>query len=77
MVLKAETMRLMIPPASASIETPAITFRNVPVGCTCHHLWPLPQYGIEFPKIAGLMLSAILSDTAVPLPYLKARYWCW
>ena len=49
-----------------SIETSnPITFRNVPVGCTCTIIYGLyHEYGIDIPKnIAGLMLSAILSDT--------------
>ena len=49
-----------------SVETTnPITFRNVPVGCTCTILFGLyHEYGVEIPKnIAGLMLSAILSDT--------------
>ena len=49
-----------------SIETssPAY-FRNMPVGCTCtivHMMYR--ENGVEIPKnVAGLMLSAILSDT--------------
>ncbi len=49
-----------------SIETssPAL-FRNEPVGCTCTVLFSMYQEeGVEIPaNIAGLMLSAILSDT--------------
>ena len=49
-----------------SIETTApALFRNEPVGCTCTILFSMYQEaGIEIPSnIAGLMLSAILSDT--------------
>ena len=49
-----------------SIETTApALFRNEPVGCTCTILFSMYQEaGIEIPpNIAGLMLSAILSDT--------------
>ena len=49
-----------------SIETssPAL-FRNEPVGCTCTILYTIfGEKGVEIPKnIAGLMMSAILSDT--------------
>ena len=40
-------------------------FRNEPVGCTCTILYSMYQeQGVEIPKnIAGLMMSAILSDT--------------
>jgi manganese-dependent inorganic pyrophosphatase len=40
-------------------------FRNEPVGCTCTILYSIYQeHGVEIPKnIAGLMMSAILSDT--------------
>ncbi len=42
-----------------------INFRSMPVGCTCTIIYKLYQEaGIEIPKpIAGIMLSAILSDT--------------
>ena len=45
-------------------EAPAY-FRNVPVGCTCTIVYDIYQEkGIDIPaNIAGLMLSAILSDT--------------
>ncbi|WP_303132465.1 putative manganese-dependent inorganic diphosphatase [Olsenella phocaeensis] len=49
-----------------SIETSApVRFRNEPVGCTCTILYSMYQeQGVEIPKnIAGLMMSAILSDT--------------
>ena len=42
-----------------------INFRNMPVGCTNTIIYYLyKEYGIKIPKnIAGLMLSAIISDT--------------
>ncbi len=42
-----------------------VYFRNVPVGCTCTILWQMYQENdVEIPPTtAGLMLSAILSDT--------------
>lgn len=42
-----------------------INFRSMPVGCTCTLLYKIYQESnVEIPKnIAGLMLSAILSDT--------------
>ena len=42
-----------------------IDFRCMPVGCTCTLIYKLYQEaGVEIPKdIAGIMLSAILSDT--------------
>lgn len=42
-----------------------INFRSMPVGCTCTIIYKLYQEaGVEIPKdIAGIMLSAILSDT--------------
>lgn len=45
--------------------TTPINFRSMPVGCTCTIIYKLYQEaGIEIPKdIAGIMLSAILSDT--------------
>ncbi|MGI6756131.1 MAG: putative manganese-dependent inorganic diphosphatase [Atopobiaceae bacterium] len=49
-----------------SIETSAPAyFRNMPVGCTCTILYNIyKENGVEIPaNIAGLMLSAILSDT--------------
>lgn len=44
-----------------------INFRSMPVGCTCTIIYKLFQEsGIEIPKnIAGIMLSAILSDTLI------------
>lgn len=42
-----------------------INFRSMPVGCTCTIIYKMYQeYQIEVPKdMAGIMLSAILSDT--------------
>lgn len=42
-----------------------INFRSMPVGCTCTIIYKMYQeYHIDIPKdMAGLMLSAILSDT--------------
>lgn len=44
-----------------------INFRSMPVGCTCTILYNLyKEYNVNIPKeIAGLMLSAILSDTLI------------
>jgi len=44
-----------------------INFRSMPVGCTCTILYKLyKEYNVAIPKnIAGLMLSAILSDTLI------------
>ena len=63
---QAEIMEIVDHHRIGSVETTnPITFRNVPVGCTCTILFGLYyEYGVEIPKnIAGLMLSAILSDT--------------
>ncbi len=49
-----------------NIGTPnPINFRSMPVGCTCTIIYHMfKENGVEIPKdIAGLMLSAILSDT--------------
>ena len=49
-----------------SIETPGpVFFRNQPVGCTATIIWQIYQENqIEIPpRIAGLLCSAILSDT--------------
>ena len=42
-----------------------VYFRGEPVGCTCTIIYSMfHEYGIEIPKdIAGLMMSAIISDT--------------
>lgn len=63
---QAEIMEIVDHHRIGSIETTnPIIFRNVPVGCTCTIIFGLyHEYGVEIPKnIAGLMLSAILSDT--------------
>ena len=63
---QAEIMEIIDHHRIGSIETsgPAY-FRNMPVGCTCtivHMMYR--ENGVKIPKdIAGLMLSAILSDT--------------
>ncbi len=49
-----------------ALETDSpVYFRNVPVGCTCTIVYQMYQEnGVEAePSVAGLMLSAILSDT--------------
>ena len=49
-----------------ALETDSpVFFRNVPVGCTCTIIYQMyRENGMEIdPSIAGLMLSAILSDT--------------
>lgn len=42
-----------------------VYFRNVPVGCTCTIVYQMyREFGVDIePAIAGLMMSAILSDT--------------
>ncbi len=63
---QAEIMEIVDHHRIGSIETAApALFRNQPVGCTSTILWQMYQeQGIEIPKdIAGLMLSAIMSDT--------------
>jgi len=44
-----------------------INFRSMPVGCTCTIIYKMfIEYEVEIPKdMAGLMLSAILSDTLI------------
>ena len=63
---EAEVMEIIDHHRIGSIETdgPAY-FRAVPVGCTCTIIYDMFQEnGIEIPaNIAGLMMSAILSDT--------------
>ena len=63
---QAEIMEIIDHHRIGSIETsgPAY-FRNMPVGCTCTIVNMMyHENGVEVPKdIAGLMLSAILSDT--------------
>lgn len=63
---QAEIMEIIDHHRIGSIETssPAL-FRNMPVGCTSTIIYQMYQeQGVEIPKgIAGLMMSAILSDT--------------
>lgn len=63
---QAEIMEIIDHHRIGSIETagPAY-FRNMPVGCTCTIVYMMyRENGVEIPQnIAGLMLSAILSDT--------------
>ena len=62
----AEIMEIIDHHRIGSIETDApAMFRNMPVGCTCTIIYTMyHEQGVEIPKdIAGLMLSAILSDT--------------
>lgn len=63
---QAEIMEIIDHHRIGSIETegPAY-FRNMPVGCTCTIVYMMyNENHVEIPKdIAGLMLSAILSDT--------------
>lgn len=63
---QAEIMEIIDHHRIGSIETssPAL-FRNMPVGCTSTIIYTMfGEQGVEIPKnIAGLMLSAIMSDT--------------
>lgn len=63
---QAEIMEIVDHHRIGSIETSApALFRNQPVGCTSTILYQMYQeQGVEIPaNIAGLMLSAIMSDT--------------
>ncbi|MGN0287660.1 MAG: putative manganese-dependent inorganic diphosphatase [Atopobiaceae bacterium] len=63
---QAEIMEIVDHHRIGSIETSGpVMFRNMPVGCTCTIIYGMYQEnGVEIPaNIAGLMLSAILSDT--------------
>ena len=63
---QAEIMEIVDHHRIGSIETTGpVLFRNMPVGCTCTILYMMyHENNVEIPeKIAGLMLSAILSDT--------------
>ena len=63
---QAEIMEIIDHHRLGSIETAGpVMFRNMPVGCTCTIIYDMYQEnGVEIPaNIAGLMLSAILSDT--------------
>ena len=62
----AEIMEIVDHHRIGSIETDSpVMFRNMPVGCTCTIIYSMyREQGVEIPAgIAGLMLSAILSDT--------------
>ena len=63
---QAEIMEIIDHHRIGSIETNGpVVFRAEPVGCTCTIIYDIyKETGIEIPKnVAGLMLSAILSDT--------------
>lgn len=63
---QAEIMEIVDHHRIGSIETSGpVSFRNMPVGCTCTILYMMyRENGVEIPHdIAGLMMSAILSDT--------------
>ena len=63
---QAEIMEIIDHHRVGTIETPGpIFYRCEPVGCTCTIIYEMFQeYDIEIPpSIAGLMMSAILSDT--------------
>lgn len=65
-VLDAEIMEIIDHHRLGSLETMSpVYFRNQPVGCTCTIIYQVYQeQGVEIPpKIAGLMCSAIISDT--------------
>lgn len=65
---KAEIVEIVDHHKIGDLTTPnPIFFLSMPVGCTCTVLKILYDYhGIEIPKnIAGIMLSAILSDTVM------------
>jgi len=65
-IAEAEIMEIIDHHRVGTIETPGpIYYRCEPVGCTCTIIYEMFQeHDIEIPKdIAGLMLSAILSDT--------------
>ena len=63
---QAEVLEIVDHHRIANIETSnPVYFRNVPVGCTCTIIYDIfEENGVEIPAdIAGLMMSAILSDT--------------
>ncbi len=63
---QAEILEIVDHHRVANIETAnPVYFRNVPVGCTCTIIYDIfEENGIEIPaNIAGIMMSAILSDT--------------
>ena len=62
----AEVLEIIDHHRIGSLETDGpVYFRNVPVGCTCTIVYQMYlENGVEIdPSTAGLMLSAILSDT--------------
>ena len=62
----AEVLEIIDHHRIGALETDSpVYFRNVPVGCTCTIIYQMYQEnGVEIdPSTAGLMLSAILSDT--------------
>jgi len=62
----AEVLEIIDHHRIGSLETDnPVYFRNMPVGCTCTIIYQMYQEnGVEIdPQTAGLMLSAILSDT--------------
>ena len=63
---QAEVLEIIDHHRIGSMETDGpVYFRNVPVGCTCTIVYQMyRENGVDIdPTIAGLMLSAILSDT--------------
>lgn len=63
---QAEVLEIIDHHRIGSMETEGpVYFRNVPVGCTCTIIYQMYlENGVEIdPTTAGLMLSAILSDT--------------
>ena len=63
---QAEIMEIVDHHRIGSIETDGpVVFRNEPVGCTCTIIYSIfKENDVEIPaNIAGLMMSAILSDT--------------
>ncbi len=63
---QAEVLEIIDHHRIGTLETDGpVFFRNVPVGCTCTIVYQMYQEnGVEIdPSTAGLMLSAILSDT--------------
>ncbi|MCI8436483.1 MAG: putative manganese-dependent inorganic diphosphatase [Lawsonibacter sp.] len=63
---EAEVLEIIDHHRIGAMETDGpVYFRNVPVGCTCTIVYQMYlEYDVEInPTMAGLMLSAILSDT--------------
>ena len=63
---EAEVVEIIDHHRIGAVETSGpVMFRNMPVGCTCTILFDMfDEQNVEIPaNIAGLMLSAILSDT--------------